>query len=300
MPKKAAKWMQIRPDRGRICFWDFGLDSCGVSEYNVGRFVKGCDPLALLHVDFYSHVLMMDMQMDVILPETTRGQIGMEGQAAQSDWKTLYLLHGMSDDHTIWQRRTSIERYASEKGIAVVMPTTHLGWYTDMQYGPKYFTFISEELPRICRQFFPKLSPRREDTYAAGLSMGGYGALKCGLRAPHVFSKVGCLSAGFLENIDGRNSYWSDIFGPANEYVGSYNDLFAAAKELPVEDRPDVYIWCGTEDFLHKQNIKMRNLLKKLGYNMIYQESHGDHQWKYWDAKIQTILNWLVPEEEEA
>ena len=96
--------------------------------------------MALLHVDYHSRVLRCDMQMDVILPEQTRGQIGMQGRGGSEKWKTLYLLHGMSDDHTIWQRRTSIERYAAEKGIAVVMPTTHLGWYTDMACGPKYFT----------------------------------------------------------------------------------------------------------------------------------------------------------------
>ena len=263
--------------------------------------------MALLHVDFYSHVLMMDMQMDVILPETTHGQIGMEGQSAATNWKTLYLLHGMSDDHTIWQRRTSIERYASAKGLAVVMPTTHLGWYTDMKLGFKYFTFVTEELPRICRQFFPNLSPRREDTFAAGLSMGGYGALKCGLCAPHVFSKVACLSAGFIDaNWFARSaigqehdSLWTDIFGPIDAFAGSENDLFAVAKALPEEDRPDVYIWCGTEDFLHKQNIKMRNHLRKLQYNMVYEESHGDHQWLYWDKKIQTVLDWLIPDEKE-
>ena len=114
--------------------------------------------MALLHVDFYSPVLMMEMQMDVILPEATKGQIGMEGRSGGDKWKTLYLLHGMSDDHTIWQRRTSIERYAADKGIAVVMPTTHLGWYTDMYRGLKYFTFISDELPKVCRQMFPNLS----------------------------------------------------------------------------------------------------------------------------------------------
>lgn len=264
--------------------------------------------MALLHVDFYSHVLQMDMQMDVILPETTHGQIGMEGKSAAANWKTLYLLHGMSDDHTIWQRRTSIERYASSKGIAVVMPTTHLGWYTDMHLGFKYFTFVTEELPRICRQFFPNLSPRREDTYAAGLSMGGYGALKCGLCAPQVFSKVACLSAGFIDAawfahsdvVGDHGSLWTDIFGPIDEFAGSENDLFAAAKALPVEDRPDIYIWCGTEDFLHRQNIKMRNHLRKLDYNLVYEESHGDHQWLYWDRKIQTILDWLTEEKEEA
>ena len=109
--------------------------------------------MALMHVDFFSNVLGMCTQMDVILPQQTTGQIGMEGTAS-STFPTLYLLHGMSDDHTIWQRRTSIERYVSDLGIAVVMPTTHLAWYTDTQYGYRYFDYISRELPEICRSFF--------------------------------------------------------------------------------------------------------------------------------------------------
>ena len=104
--------------------------------------------MALIHTDFFSDALGMCVEMDVILPEETKGQIGMEGRDGKGGWKTLYLLHGMSDDHTIWQRRTSIERYASEKGIAVVMPSTQLGWYTDMHCGYKWFTYISEEIGR--------------------------------------------------------------------------------------------------------------------------------------------------------
>ena len=87
--------------------------------------------MALLHVNFFSDVLGMCMNMDVILPQQTKNQIGMKGTRKDGKIPTLYLLHGMSDDHTIWQRRTSIERYVSEMGIAVVMPTTHLGWYTN-------------------------------------------------------------------------------------------------------------------------------------------------------------------------
>ncbi len=259
--------------------------------------------MALLHVDFFSHVLGMEMQMDVILPEATRGQIGMEARDDGGDWQTLYLLHGMSDDHTIWQRRTSIERYAADKGIAVVMPTTHLGWYTDMYRGLKYFSFAAVELPKICRQMFPRMSRRREDTFAAGLSMGGYGALKFGLRAPETFSRVASLSGG-LDPVavalrEPENPFWRDVFGPPEQNAGSFNDLFAAAealKDSPI--RPDVYMWCGTEDFLYDQNVRMRDHLRALGYNLVYEESPGDHQWKYWDAKIQTVLDWLVPGKE--
>ena len=152
--------------------------------------------MALLHVNFFSDVLGMATSMDVILPEQTMGQIGMEGRASDKPYPTLYLLHGMSDDHTIWQRRTSIERYVSDMGIAVVMPTTHLGWYTDMAQGNRYWTFISEELPAKCRSFFKNMSDRREDTFAAGLSMGGYGAFKLGLRCPDRFAAVASLSGG--------------------------------------------------------------------------------------------------------
>lgn len=259
--------------------------------------------MALLHVDFFSDVLGMCAEMDVILPEKTQGQIGMEGKRGEGKYPVLYLLHGMSDDHTIWQRRTSIERYAADYGLAVVMPSTHLGWYTDMHIGFKWWTYISQELPAICRTFFPNMSDKREDTFAAGLSMGGYGALKCGLLAPDTFSAVASLSGG-VDAIEcarptperENNQLWEDIFGPHEGIKGSDNDLFAVAQRLATtapEKKPKVYMWCGTEDFLYDQNVRMRDHLRTLGYDLTYEESPGDHQWKYWDAKIQTVLGWL-------
>lgn len=249
----------------------------------------------------------MCVEMDVILPEEENGAIGIEGKQVAGKWKTLYLLHGMSDDHTIWQRRTSIERYATEKGIAVVMPSTQLGWYTDMNIGPKWYTYIAEELPKICRSFFPGMSSRREDTFVAGLSMGGYGALKLGLRAGDTFGWAASLSGAVdvaeiaRTNMLADGSYWRDIFGPAEGVPGSFNDLFAAAKELKESGKPltKLYMWCGTEDFLIAPNRRMRDHLNALGYDLTYEESPGDHQWKYWDEKIQTVLNWLPLEKEE-
>ena len=117
--------------------------------------------MALIHIGFFSEALGMCVNCDVVLPQTASGQIGMAAQARDGRHPTLWLLHGASDDHTVWQRRTSIERYASEYNLAVVMPTTHLGWYTDMDMGYDYWTFISKELPEICRRFFPQMSARR-------------------------------------------------------------------------------------------------------------------------------------------
>ena len=276
---------------------------------NAQKNLKEGTALALLHVDFFSDALGMCAEMDVILPERARGQIGMNGAATNEKYPTLYLLHGMSDDHTIWQRRTSIERYVSDLGLAVVMPSTHLGWYTDMYRGHNYWTYISKELPAICRSFFPNMSDRREDTFAAGLSMGGYGAMKCGLCAPETFSKVASLSGGLdaasiCENNKVRvdNTLWEDIFGPADKVRGSFNDLFAQAEKLSASDgpKPDIFMWCGTEDFLYEQNTAMRDHLNKLGFNLHYEESPGDHQWKYWDEKIQTVLKWLDLGKKEA
>src|SRR4029079_1126758 len=97
-----------------------------------------------------------------------------------------------SDDDSIWLRRTSIERYVADLGIAVVMPQVHRSYYTDEAYGRPYWTFLSEELPRVASGFF-RLSPRREDTFVAGLSMGGYGAFKWALRQPWRFAAAASL-----------------------------------------------------------------------------------------------------------
>jgi len=258
--------------------------------------------MALLHVDFSSAVLGMCVQMDVILPQRPTGMIGITDRVREGKYPTLYLLHGMSDDHTIWQRRTSIERYVADKGIAVVMPCVHLSWYTDMHCGPKYWTYISEELPAICRQFFPNMSDRREDTWAAGLSMGGYGALKLGLRASDTFSKVVSLSGGLdVCDIVSRpmisgSAYWETVFGPANKVKGSENDLFACAERLKASGKPlpEIYMWCGTSDFLYSQNVRMRDHLKALDYPLTYTESAGNHNWACWDEHIQKGLDWLT------
>ena len=253
--------------------------------------------MAHLVVDYYADALGVQTRMHVLLPQ----------RLAAGKAKTLYLLHGMSDDEGTWMRRTSIERYAEEKGLAVVMPDGGLGWYTDMYRGLAWFRFISEELPALCRRFFPIISDKRGDTWIGGNSMGGYGALKCALRAPQTFSRVISLS-GALDAADtainntvpATRRYWEDVFGPAEDVSGSENDLFAAAEALTDPAlRPRVYMWCGTEDFLYAQNTRMRDHLRALGYDLTYEESPGDHQWKYWDKKIADALDWLLPGEGE-
>src|SRR4051812_23558049 len=140
--------------------------------------------MALVRCDFFSDVLGLSTSMTVVLPQATSSQIGMTGAATADDAPVLYLLHGLSDDDTIWQRRTSIERYAAPLGLAVVMPQVARSFYTDEAYGGRFWTYVSEELPALVSELF-RVSTAREDTFVAGLSMGGYGALKLALRQPH-------------------------------------------------------------------------------------------------------------------
>lgn len=252
--------------------------------------------MLFFQVDFYSDVLSHSVEIDVVLPEN---------EAPETGYPTLFLLHGMTDDHTIWQRRTSIERYADDHHVAVVMPTTRLGWYSNTHAGERYFDYISDELVHTVRRMFPSLSHRREDTFVAGLSMGGYGAMRCGLMRPDVFSKVASLSGGLDIAVLAQNPIvldkpfcWEDVFGPLDQIAGSEDDLFRAAEELS-ENRPEIWMWCGTEDFLYEMNLKMRDHLRKLGYAFSFHESPGDHSWKYWNREIQNVLKWMLPGEED-
>ena len=151
--------------------------------------------MALIHVNFFSEALGMCASCDVILPQRATRQIGMAAAARGDKHPVLWLLHGASDDQTIWQRRTSIERYAAPLGLAVVMPAVSLSSYADMAHGGKYYTYIAKELPEIMRSMFP-LSEKREDNFIAGLSMGGHGCMKIGLANPENYAAIGCFSAG--------------------------------------------------------------------------------------------------------
>jgi len=254
--------------------------------------------MALIHCDFFSEVLGLSSSMVVILPERPLASIN---SGYNKKYPTLTLLHGRSDDHTIWQRRTSIERYAEEKGIAVVMPAVHLSFYTDMTNGYHYWTFVSEEVPAKAQFMFP-LSTKREENFVAGLSMGGYGAFKMALRHPERYAAAASLSGAL--DVAGMTKYADDlawktelrtIFGDLDKVGGSENDLFHLAAQVAQSDqpKPKLFQWCGTEDFLYHPNLKFRDFVQKLPLDLTYSDGPGDHTWTHWDAQIQHVLNWL-------
>ena len=146
--------------------------------------------MILTEVNFLSEVLTLHSTMYVLLPQRTLAETKSK---RTPKYRTLYLLHGHSDDHTAWQRWTSIERYVEGLNLAVVMPAVNLSFYTDMAHGGKYWQFISEEVPAVVRDMF-SLSSAREDNFVAGLSMGGYGAFKLALTYPERYAAAASLS----------------------------------------------------------------------------------------------------------
>ena len=263
--------------------------------------------MILNEVYFFSDTLGFQTSMVVLLPRRTLSE--MKSKRAPR-YRTLYLLHGHSDDHTAWQRQTSIERYVEGLNLAVVMPAVHLSFYNDMAHGGKYWQFISEEVPAVVRDIFP-LSSARKDNFVAGLSMGGYGAFKLALTHPDQFAAAASLSGALdiREVVDpnGRRSDkdWLDemrtVFGDLSKVPGSKHDLFTLAKRVARGPaRPRLYQCCGTEDELHPDNVRFHDIARKLPLDLTYEDGPGEHNWAYWDKMIQRVLVWMFPVRKKA
>jgi len=241
--------------------------------------------MALVRCDFFSTVLQLGTSMTVLLPdEPVRG----------TEYPTLYLLHGRSDDDTAWTRYTAIERYAQPLSLAVVMPRVHRSFYTDEVHGGRFWTFLSDELPEVAGGYF-RLSDRPADTFVAGLSMGGYGAVRWALRRPGRFAAVASLSgaldlAARQRAPRPRDLEWLDRGWGGRPIAGTDDDLFAL---LDRGTPPPLYLACGTGDHLYAENVRFRDRCAALGYPVTVDFGPGEHEWGYWDRVIQDVLAWL-------
>lgn len=247
--------------------------------------------MAFIRADIFSDALGMATTVNVVIPE---GKPSCE-------WPVVTLLHGLSDNCSMWERRTSVERYAENVGCAVVMPEVQRSFYTDMKFGIKYFTYITEDLPRLMHMLF-NLSTDREKNYIAGLSMGGFGALKCGLTYPDRYAGIAAFSAvcDMQGSIDRRVvggepelEEMKAIFGLELK-AGEENDLFSLAEKTAAgPKRPRIFQSCGTSDFLYQQNQKMKALLETLPLDYHYVEWEDGHCWPFWDISIQLAFDFF-------
>lgn len=248
--------------------------------------------MAMMECHFFSTVLERCVAMNVILPEVELPT----SDDSPKEFACLYLLHGRSDDHSIWHRRTSVERYVEGRQLAVIMPNVDRSYYSDMVHGYRYWTFISEELPARVRSLF-RVSSQPKRTFVAGLSMGGYGAFKLALTHPNRFAAAGSFS-GAIDLVnwadrDGLGAERDMVYGTA-PIAGSANDLFALAKTVASRGAcPKLYQWCGTEDFLYADNVRFRDHARSCGLPLTYDEGPGDHNWACWDRQIEKFVEWM-------
>lgn len=250
--------------------------------------------MALLNLHFRSVTLQRSIGLTAILPEPLE-------DPTPPPYRTLWLLHGLSDDHTTWTRLTSIERYATWRHLAVVMPDADRSFYADTVAGDRYWTFISEELPAAARRMLP-LSDRRADNFVAGLSMGGYGAFKLALAHPDRYA-AGVSLSGALDLVErpdvGEPVYdaTSRAIGPPHEAKGTIADLGWLLAQMGAADKPMPRLWacCGTADFLYDENLAFKAKAEAAGVPIDWRFDEGKaHDWGYWDEAIQWALDWLV------
>ena len=274
--------------------------------------------MAVIKMNFLSKFLGMQTNVTVCLPSFSFRDV-MEHKpdfyAPGMKFQTLYLLHGGSGDDSDYLHFSSIVRYADDNRIAVVMPSGYNHFYTDDPDGPRYWKYVSEELPQVCQTFFP-LSDKREDNFVAGLSMGGYGAMKMGIVNCEKYAAVLCMS-GVSANPDKIKEWFSprpsrpalndsdsmprinleSIFGDLDHYKGSSHDIYQHAA-LNVEKGkmlPKFFMTVGDQDFAREHVEDAYQYLTSLGYDTFFQLVPGyGHEWPFWDLTLKKALdNWL-------
>jgi putative tributyrin esterase len=249
--------------------------------------------VALVSCSFFSEALEMGTSVTALLPQSTEAQIGVTDAVRSGPPPVLYLLHGLSDDHTAWLRYTAIERYAAARGLAVVMPAVGRSFYRDEAHGHRYWEFVSEELPRVVAELF-RVSSDPVDTFVAGLSMGGYGALKHAFTHPSRYAAAASLSGvvRIQALVDGlpRPELVERVFGGT---FSPADDLFALL-ERSTDPLPALYVGCGTEeDALLEHNTALVEALRARGAAPHVDFRPGVHEWSLWDAQIQDVVEWL-------
>jgi S-formylglutathione hydrolase FrmB len=218
---------------------------------------------------------------------------------------TLYLLHGAGDNASTWHRLTTVEQYAAKYGCTVIMPQVNRSYYTDMEYGLDYFHYVTQELPAFCSRLF-KLNDDSQHTYIAGLSMGGYGALKAALTYPDRYTKAVSLSG--VTDIQQRLRDPKMEPGMAREMKAVFGtellikpeqDLYELASRRIIEGGrlPALLCCCGTEDPFIGMNREFADHMRSTPFNFEYVEGPGTHDWFFWEEHLKTTFEFLFDDQ---
>ena len=262
--------------------------------------------MAVFQVNFMAETLGRTVPLFVILPTDKSYLPGMPRREEGKPYKTLYLLHGIIGNYTDWIFGTRIQRWAEEKDLAVVMPSGDNSMYLDHAVD-RYGEFIGKELVEFTGKTFP-LSHKREDTYIGGLSMGGFGAIRNGFKYHETFGAVISLSGALvldesiLEEVEHPRfpsetmEYRHQVYGEDLEAALNSDRNPAWLVEKMCREGiefPDIYMACGTEDFLLAQNQRFSDQLKAHQVPHVFVTAPGSHEWDFWDHYIKEALEWL-------
>ena len=264
--------------------------------------------MAFIQMNLYSQSLMRQVPVNVILPVDKLLFPGMP-ERENKPYKTLYLLHGVLGNYMDWVAGTRIQRYAEENNLVVIMPSGDNAFYLDQPKGNNFYgEFVGQELVKLTRKMFP-LSHKREDTFIGGLSMGGFGAMRNGLKYHDTFGYIVSLSGAlFIEAFPKytndspmffeRRDYVENCFGNLDEVIESDKNPRYLIRKLLQEgaELPKIYMACGSEDHLVGANRDFAGFLKENSVDVTYEEGPGAHEWDFWDTYIKKAIEWLPTE----
>lgn len=263
--------------------------------------------MARMQVTYYSQALAGQTDFQLVLPNDLPPFLGEENPHHRRPTKTLMLLHGYSGGSADWVTGSCVQELAAQYNLAVIMPNGRNSFYLDREpTGEKFATFVGEELLEYCRSTFG-LSRKAEDTFIAGLSMGGFGALRTGLAYSRNYSKIAALSSALIihqlrdmkpedTNPMANYAYYANIFGDLQtaRERDCNPEVLVRQKLAAGEKLPEIFMACGSEDFLIEPNRAFRDFLKASGVPCAYHESPGIHDWKFWNEYLEPAIAWMV------
>lgn len=266
--------------------------------------------MAFIQMNVMSEALLRTVNVNVILPIDKIQMPDQEDAPAvrDSNFRTLYLLHGIFGSQVDWINGTKLQRWAEEKNLAVVMPAGENKFYVDRPVIHENFgRFIGDELVNLTRKMFP-LSDKKEDTFIGGLSMGGYGALRNGLHYHDTFGRVIALSAPNVVDTDElvlpfmTREYLETFFGNIDEARKSNVSVNHLIEDNALKGCNDqkIYLACGSEDFLLQHTIDLKERFDRYGYDTAMEIGPGGHEWDFWNTYIKHVIDWLPLDDESS
>lgn len=260
--------------------------------------------MAFIQMNLFSQSLMRTVPVNIILPGDKLLPSGERPK--EKPYKTLYLLHGIFGSHIDWVNGTRIQRFAEENDLAIVMPAGENAFYVDQpEIHNFYGEFVGNELVELTRRMF-QLSRERKDTFIGGLSMGGYGAMRNGLKYHDNFGCIISLSGAlFVDEIPDRTNdapvffqrrdYAESCFGDLNKILESDKNPKYLIQRLLDEgaEIPKIYMACGDKDMLLANNQDFADFLQEKGVDATFEIGPGDHEWDFWDTYIKKAIEWL-------